>query len=61
MITSSDKEYKETKQIMLGNKTIDPDFKELAVWIDKTFAVETINIIYDFLKNLDRPRINICF
>jgi len=61
MITTSDKEYKETKQIMLGNKSINPDFKELAAWIDKTFAVKTINIIYDFLKNLNGPRINICF
>lgn len=37
MIMPSDKEYKATKQIMLGKATIDPDLIELAKWIDENF------------------------
>ena len=61
MIHSSDKEYKATKKIMLGLATIDPDFSELAAFIDKTFGVKTINIIYDTMDYKNRPRLNICF
>ena len=43
----SDKDYKETKQIMLGKKVMQPEFKPLAEWIDKTYGVKTINIFYD--------------
>ena len=59
----SDKEYKTTKQIMLGQKTINPDFKELADWIDRTYDVRTINIIYDTFISARRKqsRLQICF
>ncbi len=60
MITPSDKEYTETKQIMLGQKTMEPEFVPLTAWIDKTYDVKVINIIYDtFYK--DNPRVQICF
>jgi hypothetical protein len=61
MIMPSDKEYKETKQIMLGKKSIKPEFRELADWIDNEFDVKTINIIYDTIDNGQRPRLQICF
>lgn len=61
MIQPSDKEYKATKKIMLGLATMDPDFIELAEFIDKTFNVKTINIIYDTIENSQHPRLNICF
>lgn len=61
MIMPSDKDYKETKQIMLGNKTIKPEFKPLAEWIDKTYGVKTINIFYDTIDKGARPRLEICF
>lgn len=57
----SDKEYKATKQIMLGKAVMNPDFNELSNFIDKTFGVKTINIIYDTIDKEKRPRLNICF
>lgn len=61
MISPSDKEYKLTKQIMLGNSTMNPDFLSLANFIDKTFGVRTINIVYDTIDKGTRPRIGIYF
>lgn len=61
MILPSDKEYKATKQIMLGKATMPPDFTELADFIDTTFGVKTINIIYDTIDKGGYPRLNICF
>lgn len=57
----SDKEYKATKQIMHGKTAMNPDFRKLADFIDQTFAVKTINIIYDTIDKEKRPRLNICF
>jgi len=57
----SDKEYKATKQIMLGKATINFDFRQLADFIDQTFGVKTINIIYDTFGKEKQPRLNICF
>lgn len=56
----SDKEYMQTKRIMLGTEKIKPEFVPLAEWIDDTYDVKTVNIIYDTLDN-KTPRIQICF
>ena len=61
MISPSDKEYKQTKKIMLGMETLNPDFRPLADFIDKTFSVRTINIVYDTIDKGSRPRIGIYF
>lgn len=61
MITPSDKDYKATKRIMLGKAAMNPDFKILAEFIDQTFGVKTINIIYDAPNKEERSRLNICF
>jgi len=61
MIMQSDKEYKATKRIMLGEATMNPDFINLANFIDQTFGVKPINIIYDMMDDGKRPRLNICF
>ncbi len=61
MIRPSDKKYKLTKQIMLGKTTMNPDFLPLADFIDKTFDVRTINIVYDTIEKGTRPRIGIYF
>lgn len=63
MIMPSDKEYKETKQIMLGEKVMKPEFIELAKWIDKTYQVKTINIISDtfIAARKKQSRLQICF
>jgi hypothetical protein len=60
MILPSDKEYTQTKRIILGTERMRPEFVPLAKWIDKTFDVRTINIVYDTLDN-KTPRIQICF
>lgn len=60
MIMPSDKEYAQTKRIKLGTEKIKPEFVPLAEWIDKTFDVKTINIIYDTLYD-KKPRVQICF
>lgn len=60
MIMPSDKEYMQTKRIMLGTEKIKPEFVPLAEWIDDTYDVKTVNIIYDTLDN-KTPRIQICF
>ena len=61
MIMPSDKEYKATKQILLGKSTMNPEFRKLADYIDHAFGVKTINIIYDTIDKEKRPRLNICF
>lgn len=60
MILLSDKEYTQTKRIILGTERMKPEFAPLAEWIDKTFDVKTINIIYETVDN-KTPRIQICF
>ena len=59
MTTSSDKEYKQTKKIKLGLTKMNQDFVELAQFIDETFNVKTLNIIYDVIDKGTRPRLGI--
>jgi len=61
MIMPSDKEYKATKKIMLGEAKMNPHFRELADFIDLTFGVKTINIVYDTIDKKKRPRIGVYF
>jgi len=64
MIVPSDKDYKETKLIKQGKASINPAFKLLADWIDKSYNVKVLNIYYDVIKgayNKLFPRVNIIF
>jgi len=61
MITPSDNGYKLTKLIKQGKATMNGEFKLIAEWIDKTYGVKTMNIIYDTIDNETRPRLNIIF
>jgi hypothetical protein len=61
MILPSDKEYTKTKRIILGTEKMKSEFLALAEWIDKTYGVKTINIIYDTIDKGARPRLQICF
>lgn len=45
---------------MLGTEKMKQEFVPLAEWIDKTYGVRTVNMIYDILRD-KRPRIQICF
>lgn len=60
MILPSDKEYTQTKKIMLGTDKMKQELVPLAEWIDRTYGVRTVNIIYDILDD-KKPRIRICF
>jgi hypothetical protein len=57
----SDKEYKEVKLIMQGKASMKSEFKPLAEWIDNTYDVKTIDIIYDTIEPNNWPRVQICF
>jgi len=46
---------------MLGKASMNPDFIRLAEYIDQSFGVKTIDIIYDTIDKEKRPRLNICF
>lgn len=61
MLMPSDKDYRDTKQIMQKKAAMNPDFIDLASFIDEKFGVKTINIIYDTIDAEMRPRLNICF
>lgn len=60
MILPSDKAYTKTKRILHGTEKMKPEFVPLAEWIDNTYDVRTINIVYDTLGD-KAPRIEICF
>lgn len=61
MIMPSDQDYIDTKQIMLGKATMKQEFRPLADWIDQTFGVKPINILYGSTYDGKRPQIEICF
>jgi hypothetical protein len=61
MITPNDPDYQETKRIMLGKTSMKGEFKPLADWVDQTFGVKTINILYDTIDKGNRPRLELCF
>ena len=61
MTSPSDKSYKETKLIKQGKAVINPDFAPLAAWIDKTYNVQTMNIVYDVVAYDKQPRLEILF
>ena len=61
MISPIDQEYKLTKLIMQGKATMNEEFQQLANWIDKTYGVKTMNIIYDKIDKDEKPRLNIIF
>ncbi|MDF2454758.1 MAG: hypothetical protein K0R51_751 [Cytophagaceae bacterium] len=61
MILPYDNDYQETKQILLGLSEMKPEFRPLADWVDETFGVKTINIVYDTIEEGTRPRLELCF
>ncbi|CAN5403290.1 hypothetical protein BH11BAC3_BH11BAC3_07700 [soil metagenome] len=56
-MTPLDPEYKITKLIKKKEVPFSQEFVELANWIDKTYNVEVLNIIYDTIDNTNRPRL----
>lgn len=60
MLSAADKSYQETKKIMLGKEKMNADFKPLADFIDNSFHVKVVNIVYDTIRT-GLARLNICF
>lgn len=61
MVTSADKSFIETRQIKLGNANMDERFVPLADWIEATYQVKPLNIIFDVVEDGKLPRLEICF
>ena len=61
MIMYYDPDYQETKRIMLGEESMKAEFRSLADWVDETFGIKTINIVYDTIEEGTRPRLELCF
>jgi hypothetical protein len=59
MITPFDREYKATKCIKQGKKTLKAPFDELARWVASTWKVTVLNVIYDARNSLHAPRIQV--
>ena len=59
MIKISDKEYKDTKRIKQGKMHLVAPFDELAQWISSTWNVVVLNVMYDYERNVHRPRLQI--
>src|SRR5690606_25120131 len=60
MIRPSDRDYQETKEILLGNKSIHPDFIPISDCISRQFGVTPINIIYHKQGDNKRPSLIVC-
>ncbi len=61
MIAPSDIDYKETKLIKQGKRSLNKDFKELADWINSKYNLNVLNIYFDNIKPDNRSRLNIIF
>lgn len=61
MVSYADIDYILTKQILLGKADIIPDFSLLADFVDQTFGVKTINIVYDVIEENTLPSLDIHF
>jgi hypothetical protein len=59
MITPSDKEYREAKQIKKGEKPIPHPYSYLADWIQSKYSVNVLNVSYRKIESINRPRLSI--
>lgn len=60
MLRPSDQDYKTTRLIKLGKKTMDEKFNAFADWINKKYLVQILNIYLDTLDN-GRLRLQLIF
>jgi len=60
MVSPFEKEYKLSKLIKRGEASMPEEFLLLADWIDKTYDVKTLNIIYDYIDgDMSSPRLSV--
>jgi len=60
MIVSSDKEYIDTKRFKRGEVRLEQPYLDLAGWVEKKYGVKVLNVIYDIVLPVQRPRLQIC-
>lgn len=59
MISPADKVYRQTKAIKRGERSIAPQFEDLAAWVAVTFDATVLNVRFDRVPPGDRPRLSI--
>jgi hypothetical protein len=57
MFSPSDEEYQQTKRIKLERTPLPSPFKELAAWLGQRYHVDVLNIFYDWVIPVNRPRL----
>lgn len=61
MITPSDKDFQQTKQVKKHGIKLPSPLHELAAWIDTEYQVSVLNFYYDTFPPKDTPRLNVIF
>ena len=61
MMSTSDNEYIETREIKRGKKEVTEPFARLINWIYDFYGTRPLNICYEFLNHNQRPRLEIVF
>jgi hypothetical protein len=59
MISVTDREYVETKRIKQGLKQLEAPFDVLSSWIESTWHVHVLNVVFDPSSPLHGPRIQV--
>jgi hypothetical protein len=60
-MSTSDKEYIETRDINRGKRQVEEPFKSLIDWFSNFYGTRPLNICYEFLNHNQRPRLEIIF
>jgi predicted CopG family antitoxin len=61
MISPSDEDYRETKRIKQGQKSLSTPFQQLANWISRKYTARVLNIRFEHPEVINRPRLHIIF
>ena len=59
MIAPSDKDYQQTKQFKKTGALLESPFKHLADWVESTYGVHVLNVVYDTVPPDNRPRLTV--
>lgn len=59
MISPADRVYRQTKAIKRGQRSIAPQFEDLAAWAAVTFDAAILNVHFDRVPPGERPRLSI--
>jgi hypothetical protein len=59
VILPSDEDYQETKRIKRDGTPLPAPFRELAAWVASRYAVDVLNVRYEYLERDRRPRLSV--